>query len=175
MSDIVRTALRKALLHVLAMVVMGVIFVAFICYAIVERGHSPADDAKPNARNDAEQDQVPGEPQRGAAWYEGGTLHDKTALDWQTASEADKLATSADFVSAVWTKNDFVPKIQNSIQSTDDMKPYAEELVKFLDQVTVAPPGDFGNDLLRRTYEGLKVKKMAESGMKTMDWIRPSE
>ncbi len=34
-------------------------------------------------------------------WYEGGTLHSKTANEWHRASYRDRLATCADFISNV--------------------------------------------------------------------------
>ncbi|KHT65404.1 hypothetical protein RJ45_01120 [Photobacterium gaetbulicola] len=34
-------------------------------------------------------------------WYEGGTLHNKMVIDWKVASNRNKLATSADFISKV--------------------------------------------------------------------------
>ena len=34
-------------------------------------------------------------------WYEGGTLHRKTAEAWMNASSDDRLATSADFAAKV--------------------------------------------------------------------------
>lgn len=33
-----------------------------------------------------------------AEWYEGGTLHKANALEWQQATEANKLATVSDFL-----------------------------------------------------------------------------
>lgn len=37
-------------------------------------------------------------------WYEGGTLHKKTANEWHRASYRDRLATCADFISNVSTE-----------------------------------------------------------------------
>jgi hypothetical protein len=34
-------------------------------------------------------------------WYEGGTLHRKSALEWSKASHADRLATASDFTAKV--------------------------------------------------------------------------
>jgi hypothetical protein len=44
-------------------------------------------------------------------WYEGGTLHKLSALDWQKATYANKLATCADFVAHAWVNK----KLKNSI------------------------------------------------------------
>lgn len=39
-------------------------------------------------------------PPTARPWYSGGTLHNKTVADWQAATDADKLATSADWLVA---------------------------------------------------------------------------
>ena len=41
-------------------------------------------------------------PTSATKWHSGGTLHNKSALEWQTASSQDKLATCADFVTTMW-------------------------------------------------------------------------
>ena len=37
-------------------------------------------------------------PNQSKEWYSGGTLHDKTIVEWRTASYDNRLATCADFV-----------------------------------------------------------------------------
>ena len=66
-------------------------------------------------------------------WYEGGTLHQADALTWQDSSYRNKLATCADFIAVSWSDKKLNPKIQNSIKTMDDMRPYAAELVNCLD------------------------------------------
>ena len=34
-------------------------------------------------------------------WYEGGTLHGKTIMDWNTATEQNRLATSGDIILSI--------------------------------------------------------------------------
>ena len=69
-------------------------------------------------------------------WYEGGTLHRASALEWQKSDYANKLATCADFVSAMRQKKLLKPSIQNQIQSMDDLRPFAQQLVDNLDAAT---------------------------------------
>ncbi len=62
------------------------------------------------------------------AWYEGGTLHDAGALDWQNASYSNKLATCADIVCYYDSEGLLNPSISNRINSIDDFRPYADDL-----------------------------------------------
>ncbi len=62
-------------------------------------------------------------------WYEGGTLHKKTALEWQTASPEDKPATCSDFVAGMWEDGNLKPSIADNVSTADDFRPYAQELV----------------------------------------------
>ena len=102
-------------------------------------------------------------------WYQGGTLHNKSALEWQMASADDKLATCADFVARMWEDQSFVPKIQNSINSVESMKIYAEELVICLDAATERFADPEQN---RRVYANQTVSSMATLGMMTMRWLK---
>lgn len=74
--------------------------------------------------------------QKPRKWYEGGTLHNASALKWQESDYANKLATSADFVSALWQKKMLKPSIQNQIQSIDNLRPFAQQLADNLDAAT---------------------------------------
>jgi hypothetical protein len=58
------------------------------------------------------------------SWYEGGTLHSAKGKDWRTATNANRLATSADFVAKASTED----LLTFTIQGIDDLKPYAVEL-----------------------------------------------
>ena len=40
-------------------------------------------------------------PATAKEWYEGGTLHDATIAQWKRAKRQDKIATCADWVSAL--------------------------------------------------------------------------
>ncbi len=102
-----------------------------------------------------------------SAWYSGGSLHDKSAIDWQGASSANKLATCADFVSNIWMAEKFKPQIQSSITSVESLKPYAQELVDCLDEATKAEPDSLLNS---RIYTNQEVASMAAICMILMDW-----
>jgi hypothetical protein len=102
-------------------------------------------------------------------WEEGGTLHRKSALDWQLASDSDKLATCADFVAKTWDNNEFKSQIQKAIKSVDDMKPYAEELVEFLDNATKRFPDE---EMNRKVYTNQDVAGLSVVGMSIMGWVK---
>ncbi len=102
-------------------------------------------------------------------WYEGGTLHKKSALDWQGSNQPDKLATCSDFVAGMWQNEKFVPRIQNSIDTVDDMKPYAQELVEYIDVATRRDPDPEQN---RRLFTNQTVSAMAVFGMIEMGWLK---
>jgi hypothetical protein len=76
----------------------------------------------------------------GKRWNVGGTLHNKTLLDWQDATAADKLATCGDLVASAWSNKQFRPDMQRGIEGVEDMKPYAEILARELDTVSEKLP-----------------------------------
>jgi len=102
-------------------------------------------------------------------WYEGGTLHNASALEWQTASSADKLATCGDFVTQMWQNGDLKPSIANNISTVDDVRPYAPELVDFLDAAFKRDPDPEQN---RKLYANQSVSSTAAIGMVTMGWTK---
>lgn len=69
-----------------------------------------------------------------AEWYEGGTLHQATALQWQKASDANKLATCGDLVSVMYKNKSLKPEMQRSIKKMDDIKLLASQLKNGLDE-----------------------------------------
>ncbi len=105
-------------------------------------------------------------------WYEGGTLHKASAIDWQTADAEDKLATCGDIVAVLWKGKSLKPAIQNRIHSIDDMRPYAEELVVCLDKAT-EPLSDPAEN--RRVYVNQTVAGMATIGIVLMGWCETGE
>lgn len=102
-------------------------------------------------------------------WYQGGTLHKKGVLDWQRANAEDKLATCSDFVAAMWKQGNFIPRIQDSMNSISDMKPYALELVAFMDAATKKRENSDEND---RIFANQTVSSMATMGMISMGWLK---
>ena len=102
-------------------------------------------------------------------WYSGGTLHQKSALDWQAAPADDKLATCADFVTGMWKGGDLKPSITSDLTTVDDVRPYAEELAAFLDAAFEPHPDPEEN---RRRYANQTVAGTAAIGMVTMGWTK---
>ncbi len=101
-------------------------------------------------------------------WYEGGTLHKARIRDWMRADYRNKLATCADFVAAQWQSENLKPSLQAKIKTVDDIRPYAEELVIYIDVATAPEPGT--------NYEyaiaNWTVAEMATMGMMMMGWMR---
>ena len=95
------------------------------------------------------------------------TLHDKTALDWQTGSYDDKLATCTFFLWGLWKNDALKPHIQNSIHSIEDLKPYARELVVCIDAATRPEPNPAEN---RRVFSQFKVHDIAATGIVSIGW-----
>ena len=102
-------------------------------------------------------------------WYEGGTLHKKSALEWQTAPSRDKLATCADFVTTMWQNDDLKPSISKRLSTVDDVRPYAQELVDYLDAALKADPDPEQN---RKLFANQTVSSIAVAGMVTMGWTK---
>ncbi|HQZ67085.1 MAG TPA: hypothetical protein PLY87_18465 [Planctomycetaceae bacterium] len=102
-------------------------------------------------------------PPRARKWYEGGTLTKATALEWQQASAANKLATCSDFIAGLWQKEMLAPRVQASITSIDDMKPFAFKLVIELD---AAFEQQSDPDLNRKAYTNQTVAGTAAILMK---------
>lgn len=97
-------------------------------------------------------------------WYKGGNLHEKRVRDWRVATYRNKLATCADFVANGAKNKIFVPKVQNAIQYREDIKPYAKELVDFINEATAAE----GTSI----FVDERIDTMALTGMKLMGWYK---
>lgn len=103
------------------------------------------------------------------AWYEGGTLHQANALQWQKASDADKLATCSDLVAAIYKNKSFKPELQQAIKSVDDFRPFAEELVKALNRAFKEDPNTKNN---AKIFTNQKVPDTAVMLMMLMGWLK---
>ena len=68
-------------------------------------------------------------------WYAGGTLQDKTLLEWRQATPEEKLATCARLIVDTTDNHLLQSNIRKSVSSWDDVRPFAEELVAYLDKV----------------------------------------
>ncbi|MCT8466997.1 hypothetical protein KZO85_00200 [Chromohalobacter canadensis] len=106
-------------------------------------------------------------PAMAAEWYENGTLHDKSGLEWQDASYANKLATAGDFVATAYQRDRLAPRISSRISDVDDMRPLAEELVNQLNDV-FAPHPDAATS---KALSNQKVNETAAMLMVMMDWL----
>ena len=102
-------------------------------------------------------------------WYEGGTLHRKTALDWQTASFPDKLATCS--ASSRECGRRATSNRPSHVPSPPWMTfvPYAQQLVDFLDAAFKPSPDPEEN---RRLFANQTVAGFAAMGMVTMGWTK---
>jgi len=115
---------------------------------------------------------VSSDPAVAKAWHKGGTLYQKSALDWQTAGPDDKLATCAYIVDAMWKGNSLKAEIRNSVSSIDDLKPHALALVAFIDSATKANPDSDAN---RQLYARQSVAMLAFRGATSLGWVNTVE
>lgn len=102
-------------------------------------------------------------------WYSGGTLHTKTCLEWQTASPSDKLATCADFIAKMKDDGNLNSTVTRKLSSIDDIRPFAEKLVDFLDEVARPNPNSAE---ARKWNAAQNVASMAGVGMIQMGWTK---
>lgn len=130
---------------------------------------TPAPIAKNEPKPEPEPEPPAIPPDGVLKWYQGGSLHKKSALDWQNADYDDKLATCADFVAHSWERKEFKPRIQQSIRTIDDMKPYALELVTAMDAATKKAETEEKN---RQLFANETVAGMAVINMTLMGWYK---
>jgi len=102
-------------------------------------------------------------------WYEGGTLHQKSALIWQTASQKNKLATCADLVAVMLKQKMLKESIQEKINSVDDIKFLATELVVGLDAAFKKSHNEAEN---KKLYTNQKVNETAAMLVMMMGWLK---
>lgn len=102
-------------------------------------------------------------------WYEGGTLHKKSALEWQIASDSDKLATCSHFILYMWKNDGLKSSIIENFSTLDAIRPYAQELVDFLDAAFELEPDPEQN---HRLFVNQTVAGSASIGMIMMEWTK---
>ena len=129
-----------------------------------ERAQSLPAIEKPSTNNATAQliDKDPGE------WYEGGNLHNATALEWQRSTNSNKLATCTDFVAAAFQEDLLVTELNNTIETVEDFRPLAEGCV---DGVDAALEEISDPEVNERTYANQKVSEIASLVMITAGWI----
>ena len=101
-------------------------------------------------------------------WYEGGTLHQESALAWQVASAEDRLATCADFVFNAHEKGLLNPELSNRITTKNDTRLLAEQLRACIDKSFVPEPDPARN---RMMYANQKVSEFAAVCAVLMNWV----
>jgi hypothetical protein len=69
----------------------------------------------------------------------------------------------------MWADKSFKPTIQNRISSVDDYKPWAEQLVIFIDNATRAHEDPVRN---HQMFVNQKVAEIATMGFIMMEWTK---
>lgn len=104
-----------------------------------------------------------------AAWYEGGTLHAASAVEWQQASDANKLATSADLFTVMWQNDHLKPSISQQVNSVDDLRRFSEELMTQLNDA-FSPDADAAENA--RLFTNQQVGETSVLLMFMMGWVK---
>jgi len=103
-----------------------------------------------------------------AAWYEGGNLHDATALEWQEAGYSNKLATCADLLAAAYQRDKLASVVTSQVSTVDDFKPLADTLVSEINAAFKPDPDPAKN---RQMFASQKVAAAAAMIMIMKGWI----
>ncbi len=103
-------------------------------------------------------------------WYEGGTLFEANALEWQKATYANKMATCANFLAAYAKAGLLNDDLTSRFNEPDDYKPYAIELANSLDKVFKRDPDDGKNIML---FSNQEVKTFAAMIVIGSGWAKP--
>ena len=92
-------------------------------------------------------------------WFSGGTLHRATQKQWNAGTDADKLATCADFIFA--SRNSFKPEIKARLERMDEatLKTMATQLRAGIDDV-MSVDAEIGDT----------APEIAALGMAASDW-----
>ncbi|QJR81328.1 hypothetical protein CA267_011350 [Alteromonas pelagimontana] len=101
-------------------------------------------------------------------WFAHGSLHSETALAWQKASYQSKRATCADYLQAMIQKNMLKAQPFNTLQSIDELKPYAETLVQVLDK-QLAVNGDLQQN--EEKFSDVKIATQIEEAARKLGWL----
>jgi len=104
-----------------------------------------------------------------AEWYDGGTLIQAGALEWQEATPQNKVASSSDIIAKLYQDNMLKSDIQKSIRTVDDFKPLASQLALCIEKATEKDPDPETN---KRMYVNQKVVSMATMCIISMGWLK---
>lgn len=94
-------------------------------------------------------------------WYEGGTLHDATIAQWKRASQSNKLATCADWLSALYMRGN----LTISVSDFSDLRTYAGALVNYIDEASGKT----------RALDGETANSVALIGMMMAGWVKQGD
>ena len=104
----------------------------------------------------------------GKEWYLGGTLHDAGALEWQTATPEDRLATCADLVVRMKESGHLKSSMAGRLKSVDDVRLPAVQLMVAIDKATASEPDPVKN---RQLFVNQKVSSLAALNAALMGWL----
>lgn len=105
----------------------------------------------------------------GSYWFDGGTLHNANALEWQSASFDNKMATCADFIINLWKDHYLNDSISLKIMDIDDIKPLAAKLVVNLNEAFKPIPD---KDQNYKVFVNQRVSQVALMTMSLMGWLK---
>lgn len=154
--------------------VIGVAAAVVIILAMIGKAVDPSK-ARPSRRSDnvTSSTPIPGSAASTSnsqlPWYEGGTLLEQGALEWQNATYENKLATCADMVSSAWMAKALKPELQGELDSMDDLRVLADELVDFIDAFARREPDSHLNSTM---YTNQSVRDMGALGVMSMGWAK---
>lgn len=145
-------------LAVIIVVLLGVLSIGYFRGGGDDDGAETASDTLPDGPT--------------AEWHKGGTLHNESALEWQTATAKNKLATCADFLTRMWQNGKLAPMVEDELTTINDAYPFARQLVTELDSVFEARPDPEDN---RRAFTGQAVSEGIMSVMDAKGWLKTDE
>ena len=70
-------------------------------------------------------------PVLAGSWYEGGTLHNSNLATWKNATAVNRLATAADWTTAMLKGRDW--------ESMEEVRRFSKNLVICIDEVAIDP------------------------------------
>lgn len=138
----------------LALIAVGILFGSFCALGIVAVATTSGEDKKPEPTVAAAEPAAapkeaqlatrpqPADPPTSPAprkWYEGGTLHKATGVEWRKADADNKLATCSDFLAKLWEAKRLSGKLTLTVKTIDDLKAPAADCVEAVDKAYESP------------------------------------
>lgn len=103
-------------------------------------------------------------------WLYDCNLIGGNGLDWQVATYSDKLATCGTIMLMTWQENYLIPRISQNISNYNDLRPYAEELLIYLD-ITFQDDLD-DPETNRIVFSNLTIIDTATLSMAVKGWLQ---